>query len=93
MLVCSGTATADAVEAFAREQGLKAIPADKQNKMLPLLRTWRLDPEQFAAKFQPADLRFSGRLKGQGKTNFQICFRKADGRFTAQWFGVQMPGQ
>ena len=93
MLVCSGTATTEGVEAFAQEQGLTAIPADKQNKLLPLLRAWRLDKEQFAAEFGPGDLRFSGRLKGQGKTNFQICFRKADGRFTAQWFGVQMPGQ
>lgn len=92
MLVCSGKATADAVETFAREQGLTAIPADKQNKMLPLLRTWRLDGERFPAEFAPGDLRFSGRLKGQGKTNFQICFRKSDGRFTAQWFGVRMPG-
>lgn len=93
MLVCSGTATAEAVEDFAKAEGLTAIPADKQNKLLALLRSWRLDREQFAAEFGPDDLRFSGRLKGQGKTNFQICFRKADGRFTAQWFGVQMPGQ
>lgn len=93
MLVCSGKAARADIEAFAIEQGLTAIPADKQHKLLGLMKSWRLEPEAFAAEFGPDDLRYSGRLKGQGKTVFQICLRTSDGRFTAQWFGVQMPGE
>ena len=68
------------------------MPADKQNKLLGLVKTWRLEPEAFAAEFGPEDLRYSGRLKGQGKTVLQVCLRKSDGRFTAQWLGTQSPG-
>lgn len=89
MLVCAGKAAAADIESFANEQGLTAIPADKQAKLLGLVKSWRLQPEAFAAEFGPADLRYSGRLKGQGKTVFQICLRKSDGRFAAQWMGVQ----
>jgi len=87
--VFSGTSTETAVLAFAEAHHLKRMDDPiAQRKFLPQARAWKMNETVFPSKFAPDDWYYVGRLKTMPKVVIEIVYRKADGKFTAQIFGV-----
>ena len=91
--VFSGTSTEDAVLALADANHLKRMddPA-AHKKFLPQVRAWKLNETVFPSKFSPDDWYYVGRLRSMPKAVIELVYRKADGKFTAQVFGVTRAG-
>jgi hypothetical protein len=87
--VFSGTSTEPAVLALAVAHRLKRMedPA-AHRKFLPQVRGWNMNETVFPSKFSPNDWYYVGRLKSMPKVVIELVYHKADGRFTAQIFGV-----
>ena len=60
-------------------------------KFLPQVRAWKLNDTVFPSKFSPDDWYYVGRLKTMPKVVIELVYRNADGKFTAQIFGVTGP--
>jgi len=90
--VFSGTSTQTAVLALAEANHLKRMddPA-AHKKFLPQVRAWKLNDTVFPSKFSPDDWYYVGRLKTMPKVVIELVYRNADGKFTAQIFGVTGP--
>lgn len=87
-LVFRGVTTAKNVEEFAAAHGLTRMTNETARaKFLPILKTWKLDPERFPLFNGPDDLCYVGRLPKGSKMAFQICHRPSDGRYTAMAMG------
>jgi len=87
--VFSGTSTEPAVLALAEAHHLKRMDDPvAHKKFLPQVRAWKLNDTVFPSKFSPDDWYYVGRLKTMRKVVIEIVYRKADGKFTAQIFGV-----
>lgn len=87
-LAIGGKASEASLLEFVAEQKLNKFSVEQREKFLPWVKNMKLDKELFPLDFGEEDRYFSGRLSGEGKVNFQICWRKSDSRFTAQAFGV-----
>jgi hypothetical protein len=87
--VFSGTSTEPAVLALAQAHNLKRMedPA-AHRRFLPQARAWKMNEAVFPSKFSPEDWYYIGRLKTMPKVVLELVYRKADGKFTAQIFGV-----
>jgi hypothetical protein len=90
--VFSGTSTQPAILALADAHHLKRMedPA-AHKKFLPQVRAWKLNKSKFPSEFSADDWYYIGRLKTMPKVVIQIVYRKTDGTFTAQIFGVTGP--
>jgi hypothetical protein len=64
---------------------------EAQKKFLPQVRAWNMNETMFPTKFSPDDFYYVGRLKTMHKVVIELVYRRADGRFTAQIFGVTGP--
>ena len=90
--VFSGTSSEPAVLALADAHHLKRMDdAAAHKKFLPHVRAWKLNDTVFPSQFSPNDWYYVGRLKTMPKMVIELVFRKADGKFTAQIFGVTGP--
>jgi hypothetical protein len=91
-LIFSGTSTEPAIEALANAHHLKKMEDPKAHrKFLPQLKAWKLDEALFPRTFSPDDWYYVGRLQEMPRVSLQLVYRKSDGRFTAQLFGMR-PG-
>jgi hypothetical protein len=89
MAVFAGESESEQVERLAARLQLTHIDREEGwRKMLPVLRSWRLSESRFPREFGPEALHFNGRLPGQRKLQFQLCWRPADERFCGQLFGI-----
>ncbi|MCW5551888.1 MAG: hypothetical protein KIS67_06930 [Verrucomicrobiae bacterium] len=87
--VFAGVADRGQVERLAERLRLTHIDREEGwRKMLPVLKSWRLSESRFPREFGPDALHFSGRIPGQRKLQFQLCWRPADHRFCGQLFGI-----
>jgi hypothetical protein len=87
--VFSGMADREQVTRLAAQLQLHLIDREEGwKKMLPLLKTWRLNELRFAGEFGPDALHYSGRVPGHRKLNIQLCWRPEDRRFCGQVFGM-----
>lgn len=87
--VFAGVAEREQVERLAERLQLTHIDREEGwRKMLPVLRSWRLNESRFPREFGADALHFSGRIPGQRKLQFQLCWRPADQRFCGQLFGI-----
>ena len=57
-------------------------------KFLPQVRAWNMNETVFPSKFSSDDWYYVGRLKTMPKVVIELVYRRGDGRFTAQIFGV-----
>ena len=90
--VFSGTSTESAVLALAQAHNLKRMDApEAHRKFLPQVRAWNMNETVFPSKFSSEDWYYVGRLKIMPKVVIELVYRKTDGKFTAQIFGV--PGR
>lgn len=87
--VFSGTTTGPAIIALADAHHLKRMEDPKAHeKFLPQARAWKLDEAVFPSRFSVDDLYYVGRVKQMPKVVVELVYRKADGKFTAQVFGI-----
>jgi hypothetical protein len=87
--VFSGTSTETGVLALADAHHLRRIgDPTAHKKFLPQVKAWKLNETVFPSKFSPDDWYYVGRLKTMPKVVIEVVYRKADGKFTAQIFGV-----
>jgi hypothetical protein len=87
--IFSATSTEPAVLALADANHLKRMDdLAAHRKFLPQVRGWNMNETVFPSKFSPDDWYYVGRLKTMPKVVIELVYRKADGRFTAQIFGV-----
>ncbi len=87
--VFSGMAEGGQIKHLATRLKLTSIDREEGwQKMLPVLKTWRLGETRFPREFGPDALHYSGRVPGQRKLQFQLCWRPADQRFCGQLFGI-----
>lgn len=87
--VFAGVAEREQVEHLAERVRLTLIDREEGwRKMLPVLKSWRLSESRFPREFGADALHFSGRIPGQRKLQFQLCWRPADQRFCGQLFGM-----
>jgi hypothetical protein len=90
--VFSGTSTQPAILALAEAHRLKRMDdSAAHKKFLPQVRAWKLNNSLFPSAFSPDDWYYIGRLKTMPKVVIQLVYRKADGKFTVQIFGVTGP--
>jgi hypothetical protein len=90
--VFSGTAEQGEIGALADRLKLTVIDREEGwRKTLPLLKSWKLDEARFPRDFGTNALRYSGRVPGHPKLNFQLCWRPADQRFVGQIVGIVSP--
>ena len=61
---------------------------EAHKKFLPQAKAWKLKEARFPTHFADTDLYYTGRLMEMPKVTFQLVFRRSDGRFTAQVFGL-----
>lgn len=87
-IVLSGSTTETNLAAFAAAHDLKLMTnVAARVKFLPVLKTWKLDPETFPLINGENDRCYIGRLPKDSKLIFQICHRPATGQFTAMAMG------
>jgi hypothetical protein len=55
------------------------------------VRAWKLNEAVFPSNYSPGDWYYVGRLKTMPKVVVELVYRHADGRFTAQIFGLTEP--
>jgi hypothetical protein len=88
-LVFSGVSREADIQGLADAHRLtKMDDPEAHKKFLPQVRIWRLKEELFPTRFSQDDFWYVGRLKEMKKVSLQLVYRKSDGRFTAQVFGV-----
>jgi len=92
-MVFTGLSPEPNIQSLAAKLKLTAIGDQQyQQKMLGLLKSWKLEEGRFPGRFENQDLYYSGRLNaGRGRAVLQICWRRADQRFTAQIMGADIP--
>ena len=87
--VFSGMSEREQITGLATQLQLKLIEREEGwKKMLPLLKSWRLNELRFPRQFGPDALHFSGRVPGHHKLTIQLCWRPEDRRFCGQVFGI-----
>jgi hypothetical protein len=87
--VFSGMADREEIIRLATRLQLKVIDQEEGwKKMLPILRSWRLNEQRFPREFGPDALHFGGRVPGHRKLTIQLCWRPEDRRFCGQFFGI-----
>lgn len=87
--VFSGMAEGEQIKHLAVRLQLTSIEREEGwKKMLPVLKSWRLSETRFPRGFGSDALHYSGRIPGQRKLQFQLCWRPADQRFCGQFFGI-----
>ena len=90
--VFSGTSTEPSVLALADGNHLKRMDDPRAHKkFLPQVRAWNMNESVFPSRFSPDDWYYVGRLKAMPRVVMELVYRKTDGRFTAQIFGVTGP--
>jgi hypothetical protein len=89
-MVFSGTTTEEAIKDFAQKWKLNAFSHEQDRKFLGLVKSWKLNKDRFPPEFGVGDLYYSGRLTGMGKALLQVCYRRTDGRFTAQFMATNL---
>ena len=88
-LVFSGVSSEADIQGLANTHRLtKMDDPEAHKKFLPQVKGWRLKEELFPTRFAQDDLWYVGRLKEMRRVSLQLVYRKSDGRFTAQVFGV-----
>ncbi len=92
--VFSGVAEGEQVKQLATRLRLTDIDREEGwKKMLPVLKSWRLNETRVPRDFGADALHYSGRVPGHRKLQFQLCWRPGDDRFCGQLFGkVGTPG-
>lgn len=87
--VFSGISDREQITRLATQFQLKLIDRHEGwQKMLPVLKSWRLSELRFPREFGPDALHFSGRVPGYRKLTIQLCWRPEDRRFCGQVFGI-----
>ena len=87
--VFSGMADREQITRLATQLHLNLIDrAEGWKKMLPMLKSWRLNELRFPSEFGPDALHYSGRVPGHRKLTIQLCWRPEDRRFCGQVFGM-----
>ena len=77
------------IENLAQAHRLSKMEEERAHqKFLPQAKAWRLDEKVFPTRFSDSDLYYTGRLKEMAQVTLQVVYRKSDGRFTAQVFGI-----
>jgi hypothetical protein len=87
-VVFRGSSSEKNIKEFAAAHDLKLMTnAAARAKFLPIVKSWKLDPERFPVFNTPDDLCYIGRVPKGSKQVLQICHRPSDGRFTAMAMG------
>jgi hypothetical protein len=87
--VFSGIAEREQITRLATQFQMKLIDREEGwKKMLPILKSWRLNELRFPREFGPDALHYSGRVPGHRKLTIQLCWRPEDRRFCGQVLGV-----
>jgi hypothetical protein len=87
--VFAGVTEAGDISDLARRLELTSIDREEGwRKMLPVLKSWRMDETRFPREFGAGALHYSGRMPGHRKLQFQLCWRPEDRRFCGQIFGI-----
>ena len=87
--VFTGMADREEITRLAARLQLNLIDREEGwKKMLPILRSWRLNELRFPREFGRDALHYSGRVPGHRKLTIQLCWRPEDRRFCGQVFGM-----